>query len=177
MGRKSSITRLDPRIREAVDGAIREGRATIEDIVFIIRDMGASISASAVGRYKARAEEQMKRYREAQEIAKVWVGKLQAEPEGDVGRLLSEMLRTTAFQTLGDIDAASPQDLMFLGKALKDLAGAEKLTTDRILKVRQEAAKEAVDKVKAVEGEIKAGKRVLDMDALKRIREEIYGIV
>lgn len=177
MGRQSAIRKLDPRIRDAVDTAIREGRATIEDVVAIIRSMGGDASRSAVGRYKQQAEAQMARYREAQEVAKVWIGKLQADPEGDVGRLLAEMLRTTAFSTLGDMDAASPQDLMFLGKALKDLASADKLTADRILLVRREAAKEAAEKIKAVEGEVKSGKRVLDLDTLKRIREEIYGIV
>lgn len=143
MPRKSSIKQLDPRIREAVDAAIREDRATIEGIVALIRELGGTASRSAVGRYKQAAEAQMARYREAQEVAKVWIGKLQTEPEGDVGRLLAEMLRTTAFSTLGDMDAASPQDLMFLGKALKDLASADKLTAERIMKVRQEATKEA----------------------------------
>lgn len=168
MARKSSIKQLDPRIREAVDAAIREDRATIEDIVALIRSLGGEASRSAVGRYKQAAEAQMARYREAQEVAKVWIGKLQTEPEGDVGRLLAEMLRTTAFSTLGDMDAASPQDLMFLGKALKDLASADKLTAERILKVRQEATKEAAAvAVKEAKG---AG---LSDDAAELIRRKI----
>jgi len=176
VSRKSSISRLDPRIREAVDAAIREGRATIEDVVLLIRAMGADVSRSAVGRYKLRAEAQMQKYREAQEVAKVWIGKLQAEPDGDVGRLLAEMLRTTAYQTLGDLEAGTPQDVMFLAKALQSLASTDKLTADRILAVRRDVAKEAGKKIEAAEGEIKSGKRTLDLDALKRIREEIYGI-
>ncbi len=143
MAGKSSVKQLDPRIKAEVDTAIRDGRATIDQIVALIHDMGGEASRSAVGRYKRNAEEQLKRYREAQEVAKVWIGKLQTDPEGDVGRLLAEMLRTTAFQTLGDIDEASPQDIMFLGKALKDLASADKLTAERILVVRREAAKDA----------------------------------
>lgn len=142
-GRKNTVVTLDPRIRESVDSAIREGRATIDEIVAIIHAMGGEASRSAVGRYKQQAESQMQKYREAQEIAKVWIGKLATDPEGDVGRLLSEMLRTAAFQTMGDMEAAAPMDLMLLAKALKDLAGADKLTAERILKVRQEATKEA----------------------------------
>lgn len=171
MARKSSIKQLDPRIRTAVDSAIREDRATIEDIVAIIRELGGSASPSAVGRYKKKAEEQMKRYREAQEVAKVWIGKLQTDPEGDVGRLLAEMLRTTAFSTLGDLDEASPQDIMFLGKALKDLASADKLTADRIMVVRREAAKEAAAvAVKEAKG---AG---LSDEAADLIRRKILGV-
>lgn len=171
MPRKSSIKQLDPRIKSAVDSAIREDRATIDDIVAIIRELGGDASRSAVGRYKQKAEEQMVRYREAQEVAKVWIGKLQTDPEGDVGRLLAEMLRTTAFSTLGDIEAASPQDIMFLGKALKDLASADKLTADRIMVVRREAAKEAAAvAVKEAKG---AG---LSDEAADVIRKKILGV-
>lgn len=171
MARKSSIKQLDPRIKSAVDSAIREDRATIDDIVAIIRELGGDASRSAVGRYKQKAEEQMVRYREAQEVAKVWIGKLQTDPEGDVGRLLAEMLRTTAFSTLGDMDAATPQDLMFLGKALKDLASADKLTADRILAVRREAAKEAADKVSSM-----AKAKGLSADTVAELRREILGV-
>lgn len=171
MSRKSSIKQLDPRIKSAVDEAIRDDRATIDDIVAIIGRMGGDASRSAVGRYKQKAEEQMKRYREAQEVAKVWIGKLQTDPEGDVGRLLAEMLRTTAFQTIGDIDEATPQDIMFLGKALKDLASADTLTANRILVVRRELAKEAaVVAVKEAKG---AG---LSDEAAELIRKKILGV-
>lgn len=170
MSRKSSIKQLDPRIKEAVDQAIRDDRATIDDIVAIVGGMGGDASRSAVGRYKQKAEAQMKRYREAQEVAKVWIGKLQTDPEGDVGRLLAEMLRTTAFQTIGDIDEATPQDIMFLGKALKDLASADTLTANRIMVVRREAMKEAA--TVAVKEAKSAG---LSDDAAEAIRKMILG--
>lgn len=171
MARKSTIRGMDPRIREAVDAAIRDGRATIDEIVSIVRSLGGDASRSAVGRYKQQAEAQMQRYREAQEVAKVWIGKLQADPEGDVGRLLAEMLRTSAFQTLGDLDSADPQSLMFLAKALKDLASTDKLTADRILLVRREAAKEAAEKISAV-GKAKG----LSAETVAELRKEILGV-
>jgi hypothetical protein len=171
MARKSSIKELDPRIREAVDQAIREGRATIDDIVALIAQLGGEVSRSAVGRYKQRAENQMQKYREAQEVAKVWIGKLQADPEGDIGRLLAEMLRTVAFQSIGDMEAASPMDMMLLAKALKDMAGADKLTAERILKVRQDAAREAAEKVSAV-GKAKG----LSAETVAELRREILGV-
>jgi len=168
---KSSIAQLDDRIRQAVDQAIRDGRATIDDIVNLIAELGGEVSRSAVGRYRKRAEDQMQKYREAQEVAKVWIGKLQADPEGDIGRLLSEMLRTVAFQSIGDMEAANPMDLMLLAKALKDLAGADKLTAERILKVRQEAAKEAAEKVAAV-----AKTKGLSKETVDELKREILGV-
>ena len=171
MSRKSTIKDLDPRIKSAVDEAIRDDRATINDIVAIIRELGGDASRSAVGRYKQKAESQMQRYREAQEVAKVWIGKLQTDPEGDVGRLLAEMLRTTAFQTIGDIDEATPQDIMFLGKALKDLASADTLTANRIMVVRREAAKEA-----AVVFEKSAKANGVTPETIQAIRRDVLGM-
>lgn len=171
MAGKSSIKQLDPQIKAAVDEAIREGRQTIDDIVSLIVQMGGEASRSSVGRYKLKAEEQMQKYREAQEVAKVWVGKLQQDPEGDIGRLLGEMLRTVAFQTIGDMEAGSSMDVMLLAKALKDLAGADKLTAERILKVREEAAKEAAEKVTAI-----AKTKGLTKDTVEALRAEILGV-
>lgn len=178
MPRKSSITRLDPRIREAVDAAIREGRLTIDELVDLVKQHGAPISKSAMGRYRQTAEAQMARYREAQEVAKVWIGKLEADPNGDVGRLLPEMLRMVAFQQLADLDEdaeVSAKDLALLARAVKDAAGATK-TSVEVERLRRQIL-DAAKAVETVENEVRSGKRVLDADTLKRIREEIYGIV
>lgn len=173
MPKPSSVTQLDPRIREAVDKAIREDRATIDQIVALIEDMGGEVSRSAVGRYKKNAEEQMQQYREAQEVAKVWIGKLEEDPNSDVGRLLSEMLRTVAFQTMGRMDEkAKAADIMFLAKALKEVASADKISTDREVKIRQEVAKKAADKAETV------GKQMgLSADQQSNLRKELLGIV
>ena len=90
MARRSSVAKLDPRIRESVDRAIRENRATIDDIVDKLDGiMGEDApSRSAVGRYVKGAREQMQRYREAQEMAKVWVGKLEDDMEQCADRRL-----------------------------------------------------------------------------------------
>lgn len=172
MPKPSSITQLDPRIREAVDRAIREG-STIDDVVALIDDMGGDASRSAVGRYKKNAEEQMEQYREAQEVAKVWIGKLEEDPESDVGRLLSEMLRTVAFQAMGRMDEKTkPGDIMFLAKAMKELASADKISTDRELKIRQEVAKKAADKAEDV------GRQMgLTADQSAGLKKELLGIV
>lgn len=179
MGRKSSIQQLDPRLREAVDGLIREGRYTLDDILGHLAQLNggqAPVSRSALGRYAQRAEEQLKRYREAQEVAKVWITKLEREPEGDVARLLPEMLRGIAFVTMGSIgereEGGDAQEVMFLAKAMKDLAGADALTTARILKIREETAKKA-----AVEAVKTAKAQGLSDEAAELIRQKILGVV
>lgn len=179
MARKSSIQRLDQRLRGAVDELIRDGRFTLDDILAHLATLNGGlppVSRSALGRYAQRAEEQMARYREAQEVAKVWVDKLESEPDGDVARLLPEMLRSVAFQTLGSLgdreDSADAQEVMFLAKAMKDLASTDKLTTDRILQIRQEVAKRA-----AVEAVKQAKASGLSDEAADLIRQKILGVV
>lgn len=173
-GRKSSVVTMDPAIREAVDAAIREGRATISDIVALIRELGGSVSKSAVGRYKQQAESQMQRYREAQEVAKVWIGRLEADPDGDVGRLLPEMLRAVAFQSLANLgDDGEPVDskeIALLARAIKDAAGATK-TSVEVERLRREM-RAALAKV---ESAVEQSSR--DPAALKKAIAEAYGLV
>jgi hypothetical protein len=176
---RSSVSRLDPRLKDAVDRLIREGRHSLDDILAhlaALNDGEAPVSRSALGRYRQSAEEQMRRFREAQEVAKVWADRFGDEPEGDVGQLLKQMLRSVAFQTLGSMsereESAEAMEVMLLAKAMKDLAGADKLAADRILMIRREVAKQAA--TEAVK-EAKAGG--LSDEAAEAIRQKILGVV
>lgn len=175
MPRRSRIEQLDPRIREQVDRLVRAGRTIDEITEHLARLAGEEApSRSAVGRYVRSAREQMRRYREAQEIAKVWVGRLEEDPEGDVGRLLSEMLRTVAWQTIGSMgetDAVAPNEIMLLARAIKDLAAADKVAMERELKIRQEVARQAADAATKI-----AKRGGLSADAVQEIRREILGV-
>lgn len=172
--RPSSINDLDPRVKEAVDAAVRENRLTIDEIVQLIKDHGEDASRSAVGRYVKNARERMEDYRQAQQIATVWVDKLGKEPEGDVGRLLLEMMRVVAFKTIGDMDTASPEDLMFLGKALKDIAGADKLVVDREINVRKLIAARAEKVAEEITREAK--KMGASEEVIQTWREKVLGV-
>ena len=172
--RPSNITKLDPAIKGAVDAAVREGRATIDEIVSLVESLGGDASRSSVGRYVKNARERMEDYRQATQIAAVWVDKLGKEPEGDVGRMLLEMLRVVAFKTIGDIETASPEDLMFLGKAIKDFASADKLAVDKAINIRKLIQARA----EKVAGEIatEAKKIGASEDTIKAWREKVLGV-
>jgi hypothetical protein len=87
MGRRSTVSRFPEPIVTQVNQLIRDGH-TIDEIVATLQGMGADVSRSAMGRYVKSARESMEKYRQAQEVAKVWVDKLETEPSGDVARLL-----------------------------------------------------------------------------------------
>lgn len=179
MARRSSIQALDPRVKAAVDAAITEGRATLEDIVALIRGMGGDASKSAVHRYRQNFEDSLTRYREAQEVAGKWTAQFRADPDSDVGRLLAEMVKTLAFQTMaaaGDSEATvEPLELARLARMVKAITDTDRVKAELEAKARADAtAKAAAAAVDAVD---RVGKAMrLDPEALKRIREEVYGI-
>lgn len=164
MGTVSTIKRLDPRIKEAVDEAIRDGRATINEIVTMVREMGGGVSRSALGRYKQSMEQAMETYRACQQMAAVWAKKIQEDPDSDVSRLAAQVLGGVALHTANSMmesgEAMPAGELMFAAKALDHLARAEKVTVERALKIRREFAQqaaEAVEKVAKQEGVSKDG--------------------
>ena len=146
---RSSIAQLDAEILAKVHQLIREDRASIDEILSAISALGGDASRSAVGRYVKNTRDQMEHFRQAQEMSKVWVGQLENNPNSDVGLLLSQMLRTVAWQTLATQGAGNEpidvKDIGHLAKAIKDLAGADKLAADRELRIRKEFATQAAD--------------------------------
>jgi len=177
MTRKSTVQAMSDEARQELDRMVRDGRATIDQIRGRLLELEGenAPSRSAVGRYVQSAKQQMQRYREAQEVAKVWVGKLEEEPDGDVGRLLSEMLRTVAFNTLSQLGEgeaeAEAKDIKSLAQAIKDLATADKTSAERELRIRREVAEQAAEKA----GEV-ARRGGLSKDAVQEMRREILGV-
>ena len=174
MGRKSSIEILGPELKTAVDDALRRGIRII-DIVELVRGMGGEVSKSAVGRYKASFDASLARYRDAQEVAGKWVSQFHADPGSDVGRLLAEMCKTLAFQTLAVAndaeDAVDGLELGRLARAVKALTDVDRVKAELETRVRREIAAEAADK--AAEVGHQAG---LSADAVARIRREVLGL-
>lgn len=173
MGRKSSITRLPPEVKEAVDRAIREGRASAAEIVALVDQLGERVSESAVTRYARSARAKMEDYLDAQQIASVWIKKAEEDPSGDVARLNHQLLSTAAFKVLSEIEKEDldPQKLMLLGKALDHLAKAERNSLERELRIRKEVAEQAT-KIATRAGK----KNGLSVEVVDEIRREILGL-
>ena len=164
MARRSSIEQLPAEIRDVCLRLIRDGR-TIHEITAALNELDAEVSKSAVGRYVKNTRALMQRHLAAQDIAGRLVSQLGENPQGDVGALLAEMLKTIAFQLMADmgsdddseLDAdtaaelrAKPMDIMLLAKGLDHLerAGAvgfkRRLEIERLALARQAKAAESV---------------------------------
>lgn len=180
---KVTLNQLDPAIRDELDRLLRDGRFTIDQITAHLRELGAEVSRSAVGRLKKTYEERLSRYREAQEVAGVWVAKLGQDSKGDVGLLVAEMLKLLAFQSVSEMaegaaDVAGPKDMAFLAKAIKDLQTTKALAASTELAVREKMAKllEAEKRAQADAAVAAAKARGMNEDDAAFVRARILGI-
>lgn len=183
MGKRqqSSIDRLPEDVRTQLQELLRDPRVTQLDatakINAILEEEGHEerVSKSAVNRYALKMEEVGAKLRQAREISKMWIGKLGAAPQGEVGKLLNEMVRTLAFDAVVTMaEGAAPIE----PKMIKDLAiGIERLekaaseNVKREEEIRRRAMQEAADKAEKI-----AKKGGLSADAVQTIRREILGI-
>lgn len=183
MAGRSSVARLPKPVKDQVHRLIRDGH-TIDEIVAHLEALGAPVSRSAMGRYKHRYETGMARFKEAQEVAGVWVKQLGEDPGSDVGRLIAEMLKTVAFQTIagmgGDEDdagsgAPTTMDISLIARAIRDLEHAGKLSDDREMKIRAEVAKQVTKEV-ADSAEATMREAGLDAEQLRLWREGFLGV-
>lgn len=172
---RSSVAQLEPDLRDAVDAAIREGRATLDEIVEMVRGMGGEVSRSAVGRYKIAFEKGMETYKLSQEMAKVWTTRLEEDPESDASRLAAQVLSAVALntaQTLMNAGEAVPSgEIHFLAKALDHIGRFSKNTTDNILRIRKEVAAQAAEAATTA-----AKSTGLSPEGVDKIRASILGI-
>jgi hypothetical protein len=173
---RSTISKLDPGIRAELDRLLKEDRYTIDQVTAYLRDMGAQVSRSAIGRYHQRFEEIGKRMRESREVAKVWADRLGNEPQGDIGKLVMELLRTLAFDVTMEMTEPGedgraqldPKAINTLALAMQRLEAAGKWNLER-----EKTMREAL--VVEVETKLQNGPRKLDGEALEVVRRAIRG--
>ena len=172
---RSSIERLPPEPREAVDAAIADG-ATIDEIADLIRGEGGACSRSAVGRYTKNVRDLIRQQQEADRANEMWVRALGERPEGQAGLILIETLRTMTLSTMAELSQRetppTPEELGRLALVLKRIEGTDKLRLQR----EQAAAKTARAAPGAGQAPGQAPPRKgLSPEAVAAIREVVEG--
>jgi hypothetical protein len=179
MARPSSIDRLPKEIREAI-GSARQRGCTLDEILAKIREMGADVSRSAVGRHLKGFDQDAERMRQSRVTAEALTAKFGDEPDHQVARMNFELMHSMIFEL--QMATASSEDeegnpvtldakqVKFLAGAMKDIASAQKVDTDRVLKLRAEFAKEAAAKVDTI-GKAKG----LSADTVAALRHAVLG--
>jgi hypothetical protein len=176
--RKSSIDRLPPKVKAAIQAQLKNGRLTLDEILDQIRvEFGDKVapSRSALGRYKKNFDELAKDLRETREIADLWAHKFGEAPESDVGKVVLEILRTLSYRVGADLMNAGEdldaKSVHQLAKAMQYIEDAGRLSLAREKQLRQAALEAAAEQVKTI-----GKKRGLSTSALDEIRRGILGI-
>ena len=168
---RSSIARLPPELREAVDAAIADG-ATIDEIADLIRGEGGACSRSAVGRYTKNVRDLIRQQQEADRANEMWVRALGERTQGRAGLILIETLRTLTLSTMADLSQRetppTPEELARLALVLRRIEGTDKLRLQR----EQAAAKAARAAPGAGQAPVRKG---LSPEAVAAIREAVEG--
>ena len=186
MPRPSSIERLPPDILEQLQALLRDPRVTQLDAVarinVILEEEGHPdrVSKSSVNRYAVRMNEVGERLRQSRQVAEMWIAKLGAQPQGQVGHLVNEILRTLAFDLSmtmqqGEIGI---EDAPEVAKMLKNMAIAmerlEKAASENVKREQEikrqaaEAAADVTEKALVNQG--------MSRDSIDTIKREILGI-
>lgn len=179
---QSSIDRLPDDIRDKLNELLRDPRVTQLDATARINailaegDHPERLTKSSVNRYSVRMEEVGAKLRETREVAKMWIGKLGSEPQGEVGKLLNEMVRTLAFKMAmraseaEDDEPIDPKLLKSLAISVHRLERAAKDNADLEEKIRKQERERLREKLDEVTG---GGKKVLDAKRIKELREQL----
>ncbi len=191
MGSISTIGRLPEDILTRLHELLRDPRVTQLEVTARINDLlrvkglAGKVSKSAVNRYDLKMREAGAKVAQSREMAKMWIGKLGAAPQGQVGNLVNEILRTLAFDIslkLQDMDLNKEtmpevvdqlKHLSLIAMRLEKAASENVKREEEIRKQERERLKEktlqAVDAAGDQSGQLSA-------DAFRAKVREIYGV-
>lgn len=181
MARLSTIDQLPPEVREEI-GRLRQAGRTIDQILGKLRELDIDPpSRSALGRHVKQLDQIGEELRRSRTVAEALVERFGDAPESKSARVNIELMQALVMKCLVDEDggvvALDAKEAMFMASALQKLAGAAKADVDREVKIRKELGARVAKAVDAIAGEAERDAKLSKADVLKRIREEVYGIV
>lgn len=178
-GRLSSIDLLPEDIRVELNDALRERRLTQAQIRETINTMLAQrdekpVSRSALNRYAKQAAEKGAMLQEAREAANQLVGGLGEQSGTDLGRAVTELVKTLTFDLVlrgqGE-DVQEPIGVDTLNKVAliaQRIERASKISLDRETAIRDRAMADAAKKV-----EVEAKRQGASASAIDSLRAAI----
>jgi hypothetical protein len=180
MARPSTIDKLPSDILEQLQALLRDPRVSQMDataqINEILEQQGhETVSKSAVNRYSMKMESVGAKLQQSREMASMWIGKLGAAPQGQVGKLINEIIRTMAFDTAMNMSEAeqpaAPKMLAQLALAVQRLESAANMNEEREKQIRKEAAAQAAD---VAEQSLRG--QGMSKEAIDTIKKDILGL-
>ena len=186
-GRMSRIQQLPAPIKDRLDHLLRSGVPQTKILAAIeplLEDAGEPpLSQSGLNRYATRMEAVGRRLREAREAADAWTAKFGEAPTGELGQYVIEILRGLSLDLSLDAQetddpSARMEHLGQLALAVQRLERAAGMSATRERALRTELAERASAEAEEAARRASADTgHVLPPEALRAIREQVYGIV
>ena len=179
MGRKSSVSRLDPEARNYLEKLIRDGRHTLDELLNAMRVKypAADISRSGIHRYRVGVEEMVGRMREIEAASAVLVGEL-GEGVGDkAGELLAQAVTTLATNAALNAhgnDKVSIKEVGELARAARAAMQARTMSLKEREAIEEHARKRALEDAAATAVTTAKAQGLSDM-GVDKLREAIMG--
>jgi DNA-directed RNA polymerase len=136
MGRKSTVDKLDPKVRSHIEKRLRENRLTLDELIADLQETYPAKdkpSRSALGRYRQSFESMVSKMREQETMARILVEELGENPDDRAGALMVQSLTTlvnqATFAAQEDEDIAI-DDVRKLARAAKDVIQARRASLD-----------------------------------------------
>ncbi|WP_319519648.1 DUF3486 family protein [uncultured Martelella sp.] len=134
-------------------------------------------SFTAFNRYSVKLAQMTRRLEQTREIARTISERMDAEASDELTLIAAEAIKTLVFEllTAGGESGVDPKGAMQLANALRAATQAQGVSTSRRHKVEAEFKAKVGQAMDAIEGQ--EDKLTPDgKEALRRIREDIYGI-
>ena len=183
----SRVHQLPQPIKERLDALLRAGVPQTEILRVTAPLLEAEgerpLSQSGLNRYATRMEAVGRRLRDAREAAAAWTARFGEAPTGELGQHIIEILRGLSFDLSLDAqeheDPAARMELLAqLALAVQRLERAAGMSAARERALRAELAERAADEAeKAARRQSAKTGNVLPPEALRAIREQVYGII
>ena len=183
----SSIEKLPREVREALDEWLRDPSITMKEAARRANDrleeLGSPqrVSRTAVNCYDLRMRRATEKLRQSREVAEAWIAKIGSAPDGKLGHLVIEMLRTVAFDlTLriqqGDLDDESLAGLVQTATSISLMARRIEESSDMIDRRERRLKREAAEELAAKADRESKADRAISPERLREIIREAYGL-
>jgi len=185
MPRPSTVEQLPPDILEKLQALLRDPRVSqlqaVAEINAVLETQGEQpVSKSAVNRYSVKMGKVGEKLRQSREVAEMWIAKMGAQPQGQVGHLINEMLRTMAFDLTirlqeSELTAESMPEVIDMLKHLSlSVVRLERAASENVAREQEIKAQARVEAADAVEKA--AQQQGLSKDQAQFWREQVLGV-
>lgn len=188
MAKRSKVETLPEDVRHWLERALAgNGFSEYEKLEEILREKGYAISKSAIHRYGQKIERRFAAIKASTEAARL-LTEGAADDQDARSEGLIALIQTELFENIVNLQEASEEDMdpaervALLSKVAKNIATLTRASVG-LKKFQQELRDKLAAKFKEMEEAAQADqaggtrKGSLDLETLRRVREEIYGIV